>query len=276
MNDMKCLMGLIFVFFISWTVRAQLYHVQSENAYITAGAYSNHFRDAFSFLSNPACLGSMDRWQSGLLTERKWMLKELDQTHLAACFPLGNGGLGISLQQSGDADYHEQGLLLAYGLKAGRLQIGTGFTYLRDQALGYPAVGFGSAHVGICFHVTDKLTAGWVLGLPVFGVAGKTIPERGPQFFRLGFGYEWTPDLFLSIQVEKNAGQPAHITGNIDYRYGDQFFFAFGVDGVAGALYFKSGWRKNRLSIQIYTLFEPLMGFTPGIAICWQGKNSKG
>ena len=95
----------------------------------------------------------MQNFQSGILTERKWMLKELENTEMTSCFPMGNGGLGIALQHSGDAGYREQGLGLAYGIKAGRLQIGTGFEYLMDQAAGYRAIGFGSARAGICFHV---------------------------------------------------------------------------------------------------------------------------
>jgi hypothetical protein len=265
-----------YALFICSNVHAQLSHVQSENAYITAAAYSNHFRDAFSFLSNPACLGATPGFQSGILAERKWMLRELDHSEMSVNVPFGNGGMGIAFQQSGDGDYHEQGLVLAYGISTGRLQIGTGFSYLRDQAAGYPAVGFGGARAGISYQVSEKLKAGWELGLPVFGIAGKTNPEKGPQFFNMGFGYEWTPDLFISLQLEKYAGSPAGITGYIEYRYGDQFFFAFGINGHAAAPYFKSGWRKNRLCIELYTLFEPVLGFTPGIAILWESKKSKG
>ena len=267
---------LICVLFIYLNVHGQLSHVQSENAYITAGVYSHHFRDAFSFVSNPACLGETENFQSGILTERKWMLKELENTELTSCIPAGNGGLGLALQHSGDAGYREQGLGLSYGIKAGRLQIGTGFAYMLDQAAGYRAIGFGSARAGICFHVSDKLTAGWMLELPVFGMAGKTNPERGPQFFKIGFGYEWRPDLFMSVEIEKEAGLPVNITAYTEYRYGEQFSFAFGIHGPAGALYFKSGWKKNRLGIQIYSLFEPVLGFSPGIAILWEGKNRKG
>ncbi len=101
------------------------------------------------------------------------MLKELENTEMTSCFPMGNGGLGISLEHSGDAGYNEQALDLAYGIKAGRLQIGTGFEWLMDQAAGYRAVGFGSAHIGFCFHVSEKLMTGWALGLPVFGIARK-------------------------------------------------------------------------------------------------------
>jgi hypothetical protein len=267
---------LICVLLIHLQVHGQLSHVQLENSYITAGAYSHHFRDAFSFVVNPACLGEIQNFQSGLLTERKWMLKELDNAEITSCFPVRGGGLGLALQHSGDADYREQSLALAYGIKAGRLQIGTEFNYLLDQAIGYEVNSFGDALAGICFHVSDKLTAGWVLGLPVFGIAGKTNPERGPQFFNMGFGYEWRPDLFMSIQIEKESGLPVDITVYTEYRYGEQFFFAFGINGMAGAIYFKSGWKKNRLGIQIYSLFEPVLGFSPGFAIQWESKNRKG
>ncbi len=270
------LIRLTGILFFGLHVHGQISHVQSENSYITAGSYSLHFRDAFSFVSNPACLGEIQNFQSGILTERKWMLKELENSGMTACFPIGNGGFGISLQHSGDAGYNEQGLEMAYGITTGRLQIGAGFEYLLNQAAGYPAIGFGSAQAGICFHVSDKLIAGWVLGLPVFGTAGKSNPEKGPQFFNMGFGYECSPDLFMSVQVKKDAGLPASITGYVEYRYGGQFTFAFGMNGLAGAVFFKSGWKKNRLAIQIYTLFEPVLGFSPGITLLWEGKKRKG
>jgi hypothetical protein len=270
------LTGLICVLIICMHVDGQISHIQTENSYITAGAYSHHFSDAFSFVSNPACLGEIQSFLSGIQSERKWMLKELENTEMNFCFPLGGAGVGIALQHSGDQEYNEQSLKLAYGKTAGRLQIGAGFAWLQDQASGYRAVSFGSASVGICFHVTTRMTAGWMLGLPVFGIAGKTDEERGPQVFNMGFGYECRPDLFMSIRVEKFSGLPLNITAYTEYRYGEQFTFAIGINGLAGDIYFKSGWKKNRLCIQIYTLFEPVLGFSPGVAILWQGKKEKG
>ena len=273
---MMRLIGLKCILFFCLHVHGQLSHVQAESSYITGGAYSHHFRDPFSFIFNPASLGEIQNFQSGILSERKWMLKELDYTEMTVCIPLGSGGLGTALQHSGDADYNEQSFDLSYGIRAGRLQIGTGFVYSRDQASGYPAIGFGSASAGVCFHVSDKLTTGWALGLPVFGIAGKTNPEKGPQFFIMGFGYEYRPDLFMSVQVEKDAVLPVNITACIEYRYGDQFSFALGISGLAGAVYFKSGWKKHHLGIHIYTLYEPLLGFSPGLALVWDGKYRKG
>lgn len=269
---MKWIAGLFFYL----SAGGQPSHIQSENAYITSGAYSIHFTDAFSFVSNPACLGGVYCFQTGLLAERKWMLKELDNYELAANFMLGNGGIGISLQQSGDVDFSEQALDLAYGKKLGRLELGIRFGYLQDKAAGYASIGFGSSGIGICFHASEKLTAGWEIGLPAFGRAGKTNTERAPQFFNMGFGYELRPDLFLAFKVEKTAGLPVNTVSYIEYRYSEQFFFSFGINSLAGAPYFKSGWKKNRLCIQLYTSFEPVLGFSPGLALLWQSKNKKG
>jgi hypothetical protein len=269
------LIKLFWGLFFSLKAAGQPAHLPSENGYITAGAYSVHFADAFSFTCNPACLGSLKGFLTGVLAERKWMLKELDNYEAAASCKLGNGGLGISLKQSGDADYNEQGLELGYGKNLGRLELGIGFQYLRDQASGYPGIGFGSSGIGIRFHVSEKLISGWELGLPVFGKAGKTNTEKAPQFFRMGFGYEWRPDLLVVLQLEKISGLPLNLIGSVEYRYEEQFIFSFGINSLPGTLFFKSGWKKNQLCIQIYTIVEPVLGFSPGLTLLWESKNKK-
>src|SRR4030095_6917407 len=178
------------VLLLGTRAEAQPVHIAAENNYINAGAYSIHFTDAFSFTSNPACLGSTKVFTGGMLAERKWMLKELDNYEAAVSCSLYNGGLGISLKQSGDADFSEQGLELGYGKNLGRLELGIFFSYLHDQARGYDNMGFGFSELGMRLHVSDRMISGWELGLPVFGRAGKTVPEKAPQFFRMGFGYE--------------------------------------------------------------------------------------
>ena len=273
---MKRWMESIFGLFICLHASGQLYHLESESGYITGGAYSKHFNDAFSFASNVACLGNVKVFQSGLLTERKWMLKELDQQEMAVSIPMGNGGLGLGLGYNGDVNYNEQALNLAYGKNLGRLQIGLRFGYVNNKAAFYPATGFGYFGIGICYQATNKLMAGWELDLPVFGEAGKSYPEKGPQFFKMGFGYESSPDLFFSFQVEKKANLPLNVIGYIEYRYAEQFLFAFGINSLSPSPYFKSGWKKNGLSVQIYVTYEQVLGFSPGMALFWESKNKKG
>jgi hypothetical protein len=250
----------------------QPFQLKSENAYLTNGAYSIHFTDAFSFTSNPACLGRQTDFYCGLITERKWMLSELNNYTLAASGVLAKGGYGISFQYSGDADYNEQSLELGYGKNLGKMQIGIGFNYSLDKAAGYPGVGFGSSVVGMCFHVSEKLITGWELGLPVFGSVGTTNIERGPAFFRLGFGYEWDNNLFIAMQIEKLSGIPMNTICSIEYQFAEEFFFSFGINSNTGSPYFKTGWKKNRLCLQVYTMYEPVLGFSPGLVLLWYGK----
>jgi hypothetical protein len=263
------LCGLLFCL----STEAQPAHLPSENGYITAGANSIHFMDAFSFRSNPACLGGIKDLLTGMLVERKWMLRELDNVQLALSAPLGRGGLGISLQHSGDADYNEQAYELGYGKNLGRLDMGVCFQYFLDQAAGYRAVGFGSSAIGIRFHVTDQLMSGWEIGLPVFGQGTTTDAERAPQFYRMGFGYEYNPELYLSVQVEKTTGLPLNTICSVEYKYSGQFFFSFSVNSLTGSVFFKSGWKKNRICIQLYSVYEPVLGWSPGIVLLWERKN---
>ena len=273
---MKHLIYFLCVWIVCLNGMAQPFHVQTENAYITSGAYSTNFRDAFSFESNPACLGNTKGFSLGILTERKWMLKELDCTTMAASFNLGNDGLGVALQQSGDTDYNEQSLELAYGKNLGKVRMGISFGYQLDRASGYQSVGFGSSGIGMQFHASDKLIVGWELGLPVFGEVGKAHSEKGPQFFRMGFGYEWRTDLFLAIEIVKSSDLPLNVISSIGYRYGEHFFFSFGLNSNTGSPYFKTGWKKNKLFIQVYAIYGQVMGFGPGLLLLWDSKNKNG
>lgn len=255
---------------------AQPSHLQEQNGYISGSAYSTHFMDAFSFSSNPSSTAAMKNFSAGVLMERKWMLKELNAYKISASGNIGNGGFGVALERSGDALYSEQSLDLAYGKNLGKTELGTRFGYLWDQTSGYGNIGFGYCGIAMRMHITDKLITGWELDIPVFGRAGKTNPEKGAQLFRMGFGYEPEEDLFLAIQIEKASDRSSNLSASVEYRYGEQFFFSFGINSAQASLFFKSGWKKNRLCIQIYTAYENPLGFSPGLVFLWQSKNRKG
>ena len=247
----------------------------SSLGYFTSGAYNNHFTDAFSFTINPASLAGVNHLLCGALAENKWMLEGLNSYTLAVSFALGDGGCGIALQKSGDADFNEQNLALAYGKHLGKLDIGIDLEYQRDQAAGYGSVHFISSGFGIRLQVNEKLMTGWELGLPVSGMTSTVNPERAPQFFRMGLGYHLLNELFMSLQIEKQSGEPADIMGWLEYHYGDHFIFLFGIHAATSSVYFKTGWKKSGLSIQLCLLYEPVLGFSPALALLWENQNDK-
>ena len=197
------------------------------------------------------------------------MLVELQTDGMALSFIMGTGGLSIALQLSGDMDYSEQVLELAFGKNLGRLELGIRFGYLLDLAAGYRYTGFGSTGIAIRFHVNEKMITGWELGLALFGKAGNVNPERGTQFFRLGFGYETNASLFMAIEVEKISGLSMNVIPSIEYRYGEHFFFSIGINSNTASPNFKTGWKKNQVFIQLFTVYEPVLGISPGLRLLW-------
>jgi hypothetical protein len=267
----ELLIGCIVLFFLNG--QGQTFHELPSYRYSTTGAYSLRYTDAFSCTANPASLGGISHILFGVLAENKWMLEGLNNYAFAVSFPLGARGTGIVLRQNGDEAFKERGLELNYGKNLGRLDIGIVFDYLRDQAAGYEPVHFISSGIGLRYRLNEKLATGWELGFPVSGKIGKTNPEGSPQYFRMGFGYHLEDDLFLLLQIEKQSGQPADFFGYIEYRYGDHFIFSAGISSVSGSFIFKTGWKKNRLNIQLCLMYEPVLGISPGLLLLWETKN---
>ena len=265
----------LFIFLIFYlNGMAQTHQEGPASGYFTPGAYTNHFEEVFSFTTNPASLAGATHLLCGAFIENRWMLQSLNSYLLAAAFNLGGSGCGVALDRNGDADFNEQSITIGYGKHLRKLDIGIEFEYQQDQAAGYVPISFISSGTGIRFRVNEKMIAGCEIGLPLSGMTGKINPERAPLFYRMGFGYNLLNDVSLTFQIEKQSGQPLTISGYLQYRYSDHFSFLFGINNVS-TLSFRTGWKKNGLDIQLCLLFEPLLGFSPALAVLWENQNKK-
>ena len=273
---MKRVWGIFFWVFLIATGKGQVFHSPVQSAYLTGGAYSAHFTDAFSFTGNPAVLGSAKTFCLAGSSERRWMLKELDYYRMACSFSAGRGGIGLQFQYTGNPDYNETAFALSYGKDLGRIFLGLQFRYDIDHAAGYGNKEYGSALLGLRFHPSDKIYAGFAFSASFFGDAGNNRSEKAPGNYNMGFGYEASALVFISLQLEKEPGIPLNIIGCLDYRWNDQFFAAMGIASVSASPYLKAGWKKNRLTIGLFTAYHTELGFTPGLVLLWEGKNKSG
>jgi hypothetical protein len=273
---MKWVCVLVSGIFIVESGRTQVFHLPAKSVYLSGGAYSGQFTDGFSFTGNPAVLGSAKNLRVAMSTERRWMLKELDFSRIACSFSAGRGGIGLSFQRAGDADYQETAMALAYGKDLGRIALGIQFCYDQDKAPGYGYDGSGSAVLGMRVNPTEKIYAGLVFNTLVFGNRNKGAGEKGPEQYAMGIGYEVSSFVFLSMQLEKEAGIPMNVEGSVDYRWSDQFYASIGIGSNAASPFARAGWKKNRLLVEIFAAYHVVLGFTPGVALFWEGKNKAG
>lgn len=254
----------------------QVFHSPVKSTYQTGGAYSEQFTDAFSFTANPAVLGTTHVVRLALCAERRWMLKELDCSQLAGAFPAGGGGVGFQFRYAGDADYNESALAVDYGKDLGRISLGIQFGYETYRAAGYGNKTGGSVMLGLRFHPVEKLYAGLAIGNSLFAKKEQANPERGPGNYTMGFGYEASPMLLISIQFIKETGISLNGIACIDYRWNDQFFASLGIETNSASPYTKAGWRKNQLTVEMFAAWHPAIGFTPGLVLLWEGKKKSG
>ena len=82
-------------------------------------------------------------------------------------------------------------------------------------------------------------------------------------------------NLLLAFQIVKVTGLPLNVIPSLEYHYDEHFFFSFGINSNTGSPFFKSGWKKNKLCIQIYTVYETVLGFSPGLLLIWENKKKK-
>jgi hypothetical protein len=273
---MKWVCSLVFWVFVMAGGEAQVFHSPVKSAYLTGGAYSAHFTDAFSFTGNPAVLGSAKTFCMAVSSERRWMLKELEYYRMACSFSAGRGGIGFQFHYTGNFGYNETAFAISYGKDLGIIMLGLQFRYDIDHVAGYDNKTDGSAMLGLRFHPSEKVYAGFVFSASFFGRAGKIKSEKGSGNYNMGFGYEASSFVFLSVQMEKEAGIPLNIIGSVDYRWSDQFYAAMGIAGISTSPYLKAGWKKNQLTIEIFTAYQAELGFTPGLVLLWEGKNKPG
>jgi len=252
---------------------AQTVSVLSEDYILTTGAYRMQDLDAFSFLSNPACLGNFKGASAGLSIERKWMLKELGNYRFAGSASDGRNGWGIALGYEGDANYHGESAVLGYGKQLGRWQIGIQFGYRRGEAAGYAAAHMASAGLGMRIQLTTSWLLGWETDLPVWSAYGKNRPLRMPAGFGIGMGYQWQEGLFLSVSIHKTESSPASLICFLEYRYAKQLFLTVGISSSEAAPFLRAGWKKNRLTVQVYSTFVEPLGFSPGCELLWEIKS---
>ncbi len=273
---MKWPRGIVFWSFHFFSASAQVFHSAAKSAYLTGGAYSAHFTDAFSFTVNPAVLGGEKTVRVAISNERRWMLRELAYFQMACSFSAGRGGMGLQFHYTGNSDYNETALAMSYGKDLGRIAIGVQFRYDFYHVAGYGNMKDASAMPGLQFHLSEKTYAGIAFNISFFQKAGNHSAEKASGIYRMGIGYEASPYVFLSMQFEKEAGIPTNIIGCVDYRWNDQFFAAAGLASNSASPYIKAGWKKNNLVICIFTAYQATLGFTPGLVLLWEGKNKSG
>jgi len=255
---------------------AQTIHYPVQLPYLSLGAYSSNFTDAFSFTCNQAILSSQRGINAGCYGERRFALKELDFYSLALSFPAVSGTVGLQMNYSGFAAYNESKLGIAYGRKLGKMiDIGIQFDYNLFHASGYGNTGTVNGEAGILLHPAEKIHIGLHIYNPFGGSIGKNTGEKLASIYRFGIGYEASQQVCMHVEIIKEENIPVHVNAGLQYVFARQFFAGIGIETSSNSPYGCVGLRRKNFRIDLSAAYHLRLGFSPAIVFLFQYQNKK-
>ena len=260
--------GLVFFLLSGLVAPGQAIHSRTNAAGLHAGVYQKDFIDAFSYCENQALLASSRHFVSGIYSERKYLLDELQYVVGTVSFPALAGGIGLQLQYFGYSVYNESNLGVSYGRQLGKwLDIGIQFNYHFLKISGYGSAFSVNGELGIIFHLSDNLH----VGLSIYNPGGSgwngSSGEKLGASFKTGFGYVITNEFYLQLDLVKDEDQQADVQAAIRCQFADRFFGTLGMDANEFSPFGSAGWGWKKMRIYFTVSHHPQLGFTPGISL---------
>lgn len=238
-----------------------------QSVYRDVGAYSRNFSSTLSFQTNAASLGYTVKPALALLTEQKFLLKELKIVTAAAQVASFAGGLGLQLQYAGGGGYAETKGSVAYGRSLGQVSLGSQISFSSIKTANGGRDATVHADVASLWQLSEKLVAGISLSNVLGGKFWKNREERVPIIYRLGLGYELSNAVCAALEIEKEQGAPVDWRLAVCYRLENKFQFRAGLSTGTDAPWLASAFRWKNIKVELFTSYHSQLGISPALAL---------
>lgn len=260
-------MRFIFVLFFYSISYGQTVRHPVAALYPGLGAYSDHFTDALSFVSNQASLARIKKFSAAVYGERRFMMAELNLYQMAVVFPTAQGNFGLKTGYYGFSDYNEFEFGFAYARKLGvHADLGVQFNYGGVNISGYGNSGYAGFEIGTVLHLTEKLHAGMHWYYPGLK-RDKNETGNAASVFSFGTGYEPSENFFVCTVIEKEEDQPVNIIAGMQYKFLPRVLASTGISTNTSNLYFGIGLLLKSFRLDLVTGYHPQLGLTPGLLL---------
>src|SRR5580765_5315139 len=229
---MKIRSGLLIVNIIIYSGGwAQGIHYPAQVPYLSLGAYSSNFANAFSFTRNQAILSSRKSISAGVYAERRFGLQEMNFYSLTLSGPFLSGAVGTQLNYFGFGGYSESAIGIAYGRKLGKMiDIGIQFNYNLFHITGYGSTSAINGEIGFLLHPAEKINIGIHVYNPFGGSLAKNAGERLASIYRFAISYDASQQVCMHVEIIKEENMPVHVNTGLQYIFSRQFFAGLGIE----------------------------------------------
>ncbi|MEM6397833.1 MAG: hypothetical protein AAF741_15900 [Bacteroidota bacterium] len=225
------------------------------------------FQDAYAAWSNPAGLGGLESTGIVLAGEQRFGLSELQDVGLAAALPLGNGGLGITVNSFGFDAYRDNRFAVSYGRQLlENFRIGGELIGLNTSVENYDSRFNATFSLGFQLDIDSRLSVGTRIMSPMRVEVAEG--ERLPQLIGVGLSYMPNDQLLLLAEMEQEIDFIARFRFGLEYELMEAFTFRAGVATEATEISFGAEYQAaDFFKIGLVGAYHQTLGWSPGVEI---------
>lgn len=218
--------------------------------------------------ANAALPASVKSFTIGLRTERRYLLKGLDNYSLTAAQPLKNGGLSLSLAYFAAGAFRQSETGLAYAKKLGQVDAGLQFSYHRLSIIGYGKAGALVADAGTLWRMTRQLK----LAAGIYNLSGGRLGgmrEKLAYETRCALGYQASLHLLLFLEIARQESKPVAVRAGMQYQPAQAVVLYAGMETATAQPYFACSFHRTGYSLLVSVRLHQQLGMTPGLGLLY-------
>ncbi len=230
----------------------------------------------WSVYYNQAALAYLKGIQSAIYYENRFNFPEFSVKSLAFAMNTKPGTFGLSYTSFGFSKYSDNKIGLAYSMKIGKkLALGIQLDYflIKQQAY-YGNIKAFSGEIGIYAEPIDNLHIAAHLFNPWRTKIAPYQDERLSTILSIGAAYDFSDQLKISFETDKNFDQPALIKTGIQFEPVENIILRTGISFSGNNVFpaFGMGYNFNKFSFSIAFESHPILGFKSGVSLIYRFK----
>ena len=235
------------------------------------GNASVSLSDVWSAHHNQAGLGFVRDISAGAYYENRFLIKALSIKGGVIALPVKGGTFGFCISNFGYSLYHENKYSLSFAKAFGnKLSAGIAMDYLTTKiGEGYGSKGVLAAEFGIQAKPLKGLTIGAHVFNPTRAKLADYNNERLPTIIRLGCDYNFSENVTVAVETEKDIAQKAIFKAGIEYKPVKELYLRAGIGTNPTLTSFGFGLNLKSIKIDISANYHQTLGFSPQVGLTY-------
>lgn len=232
------------------------------------GNASTYCGSANSVFSNAASLSWVEHSTFILVSENKFLLKELSGAGAGFVLPMKNGAFGMNVNYNGFNNFNRTLAGISYSQKINNnISAGVKADYLQTSVAEYGNHSTLTGEFSLSIKVIKDLAIGMNVFNPFMAGGGYYADEKTPTEFSLGANYQISDGVLLLAEECKELNTPARFRGGVEYKPAKKIFVRGGISTQPFEYGFGAGFELKNISVDVASAYHAQLGYSPSVSL---------